>query len=57
LSTTEVEAASRVIGSGPGPRATAFLQAWLTLIADSPLQRERRLLSALLESGRSAKAA
>ena len=57
LSTTEVETASRVIGSGPGQRTTAFLEDWLTLIADSPLQRERRLLSALLESGRSAQAA
>jgi hypothetical protein len=57
LSAVEVESACRVIGAAGDPRTAAFVENWLTLIADSPLQRERRLLSALLEAGRGAKAA
>ena len=57
LSAAEVEALGRVLGSEPGPRATAFLRDWLELIGEGPLGRERRALAGLLEAGRNARAA
>jgi hypothetical protein len=57
LSAAEVEAACRVLGSSPGPRAVAFLQDWADLIADGALQRERLTLQATIEAGRQAQAA
>lgn len=52
LSAAEVDAACRVLGPAPGPRAVAFLQDWADLIADSTLQRERLSLHATIEAGR-----
>jgi len=52
LSAAEVEAACRVLGSSPGPRAVAFLQDWADLLADSALQRERLALHATIAAGR-----
>ncbi len=57
LSAAEVEALGRVLGSEPGPRATAFLRDWLELIGEGLLGRERRALTGLLEAGRNARAA
>ena len=57
LSAAEVESACRVLGAAPGPRATAFLRDWLALIADGPLQRERRAIAGVLGCGCSDKAA
>ena len=57
LSAAEVDAACRVLGRSPGPRAVTFLQDWADLVADSPLQRERLTLHAAIEAGRHAQAA
>jgi hypothetical protein len=57
LSAAEVEAACRVLGAGPGPRATRFLRDWRDLVADGPLAREHRVLSVLLDAGGCAQAA
>jgi len=57
LSAAEIEVACRALGPAPGPRAVAFLADWLELVADGPLQRERRVLSSVLEAGRRTRAA
>ena len=57
LSAAEVESACRVLGAAPSPRAIAFLREWFALVADGPLQRERRAIAGVLECGRSDKAA
>jgi len=57
LSAAEVEAACRVLGPAPAPRAVAFLQDWADLIADSTLQRECLTLQAVIGAGRRARAA
>lgn len=57
LSAAEVESACRVLGAVPGPRAIAFLRDWLALVADGPLQRERRAIAGVLECGCRDKAA
>ena len=57
LSAAEIEVACRALGPAWGPRAAAFLAGWLELIADGPLQCERRVLSSVLEAGRRTRAA
>lgn len=57
LSAAEIEAACRVLGTDPGPRATAFLRNWLELVGNGPLEPERRALARLLEADRGALAA
>jgi hypothetical protein len=57
LSAAEVENACRALRVLPGSPAARFLSEWLELIADGPLQRERRALLVALEGGESARAA
>jgi hypothetical protein len=57
LSAAEVEVACRVLGPGPGTRATAFLQEWADLVADSPLRREVLALRAAIDGTVCARAA
>lgn len=57
LSAAEVEAACRVLGDLRGERVRKFASDWLELIADGPLQRERRALFALLAPEDCARAA
>jgi hypothetical protein len=44
LAAAEVETACRTLGPSPGPRAHAFLQDWIDLVADGPLAVERHAL-------------
>jgi hypothetical protein len=57
LSANEVEAACRVLGAQPGPRAREFLQDWAELVADGPLHRERAALRTVVTDEVCARAA
>jgi hypothetical protein len=57
LSAAEVEVACRVLGPAPDARAVEFLLDWLALLADGPLQRERRALATAVQGWERARAA